>query len=94
MLKRDDSRGLRPMRKIFYSSTMLYALAGLLLLTFFLPDIIGPLPAIVIGAFVIALALFVYNKWSQLPDADLANPAEQDDQQDSDPDDTPPHYRG
>jgi hypothetical protein len=82
------------MRKFFYSITMLYVLAGLLLLTFFLPDIIGPFPAIVIGVFVIALALFVYNKWSQLPDPDLPNPAELDDQQDSDPDDTPPHSKG
>jgi hypothetical protein len=81
------------MRKFFYSSTMLYLLAGLLLLTFFLPDIIGPFPAIVIGVLVIAMALFVYNKWSQLPDPDLTNAGDQDDPHDSDPPETPPHSR-
>ena len=77
------------MRKFFYSRAMLYVLAGLLLFTFFLPDIIGPFPAIVTGVVVIALALFVYNKWSQLPAPPPPDYAEQETQEDSGPPDTP-----
>ncbi len=42
---------------------MLYILAALLVLVFFLPDLIGPLPALACGAVVIALAFFIYNLW-------------------------------
>jgi len=42
---------------------MLYILALLLVLVFFLPDLIGPLPAILCGVAVIAFAFFVYNLW-------------------------------
>lgn len=30
---------------------------------FFLPDIVGPVPALLIGLLTIGCALFVYNKW-------------------------------
>ncbi len=53
------------MRNFFYSRYMLYLLAALLMLVFFLPDIIGPLPALAIGSVVIAISFFVYNKWEK-----------------------------
>lgn len=56
--------------KFLYSKKLLYILAALLLVTFFLPDIIGPIPAIILGGMVIGFALFVYNKWSQVPGND------------------------
>ena len=65
------------MNKFLYSGKLLYILAALLLLTFFLPDIIGPLPAILIGGMVIGVALFVYNRWSQLP-GDEASPPDKE----------------
>lgn len=49
--------------KFFYSRAMLYILALLLVLVFFLPDLIGPLPAILCGVAVIGFAFFVYNLW-------------------------------
>lgn len=42
---------------------MLSILAALLVLVFFLPDLIGPLPALVCGAAVIGFAFFIYNLW-------------------------------
>jgi len=56
---------------------MLCILAALLLFVFFLPDLIGPYPALVIGVIVIGFAFFVYNKWSQADPAD--KPAEKKD---------------
>ena len=53
------------MRAFFYSSAMLYVLAALLVLVFFLPDLIGPLPAVLCGAAVIGCAFFTYNRWCQ-----------------------------
>ena len=55
------------MRQFFYSRSLLVILAVLLLITFFLPDLIGPIPALIIGAVIIGFSFFVYNKWSQLP---------------------------
>jgi hypothetical protein len=42
---------------------MLYILAALLILVFFLPDLIGPLPALACGVAVIGFAFFIYNLW-------------------------------
>ncbi len=52
------------MKKFLYSGKMIYILAALLVLTFFLPDLIGPIPAIIIGGLVIAFAIYVYNLWT------------------------------
>ena len=43
---------------------MLYILAALLVLAFFLPDIIGPVPSIIIGGLIIGFAIYVYNLWT------------------------------
>lgn len=51
------------MSKFLYSSKMLYLLAALLVLVFFLPDIIGPIPALLCGAAVIGFSFYVYNFW-------------------------------
>lgn len=51
------------MSKFLYSSKMLYLLAALLVLVFFLPDIIGPIPALLCGAAVIGFSFYVYNLW-------------------------------
>ncbi len=56
------------MHKFFYSSKMLYILAALLVLVFFLPDLIGPLPAMICGAAVICFAFYIYNLWSKVDD--------------------------
>jgi len=48
----------------------LYILAALLILVFFLPDIIGPIPAIICGGLVIGFAYFVYNLWCRQDDTD------------------------
>ncbi len=42
---------------------MLVILAILLMTVFFLPDFIGPVPSLLIGAAVIGVSFFVYNKW-------------------------------
>lgn len=55
------------MKNFFYSNTLLIILAVLLMTVFFLPDFIGTIPALIIGTIVIGISLFVYNKWSQLP---------------------------
>lgn len=65
------------MNNFLYSSTMLYILVALLVLTFFLPDIIGPVPAVIIGGLVICFALFVYNKWSSIPGENQDEPPEE-----------------
>ena len=44
---------------------MLYILAGLLVIVFFLPDIIGPIPAIICGVIVIGFSIYIYNLWSK-----------------------------
>ncbi len=44
---------------------MLYLLTALLLFVFFLPDMIGPIPAIAVGSVIIGCAFFVYNSWSK-----------------------------
>ena len=49
---------------------MLVILAVLLMTVFFLPDFIGPIPALLIGAAVIGAAFFVYNKWCGLAGED------------------------
>jgi nitroreductase len=46
---------------------MLYILAGLLVLVFFLPEFIGPLPALLCGAVVIGFGFYVYNLWCKEP---------------------------
>lgn len=53
------------MKGFFYSHYMLYLLAALLFLVFFLPDIIGPFPALATGSVIIAISFFVYNKWEK-----------------------------
>ena len=58
------------MPKFFYSSKMLYLLAALLVLVFFLPDLIGPLPAVLCGTAVIGLAFFIYNLWCKAGDSE------------------------
>ncbi len=58
------------MRKFIYSSKMLYILAALLVLVFFLPDLIGPVPAILCAAAVIGLAFFIYNLWCKTGNSD------------------------
>lgn len=66
---------------------MLYILAALLVLVFFLPDIIGPIPALLCGAVVIGFAYYIYNLWSRSeppdttqhppagPEGDLSEPS-------------------
>ena len=53
------------MNKFFHSPIMLYILAALLVLVFFLPDLIGPIPAILGGAVVIGFGFYIYNLWSR-----------------------------
>ena len=53
------------MKKFLYSKKLLCILAALLALAFFLPDLIGPIPAIVIGGLIIAFAFYVYNLWTR-----------------------------
>lgn len=60
------------MKKLLYSPAMFYILAALLILVFFLPDLIGPIPALICGGVVIGFAIFVYNLW-QTP-SPLDNP--------------------
>jgi nitroreductase len=55
------------MNKFFHSTAMLYIMAGLLVLVFFLPDLIGPLPALICGAAVIGFGFYVYNLWCKDP---------------------------
>lgn len=71
------------MPKFLYSRAMLYILAALLVLIFFLPDLIGPLPAIICGVAVIGLAYFVYNLWckSDLPPEQSSRPDDAEDDQ-------------
>ena len=52
------------MKGFLYSSKMLYILAALLVLAFFLPDMIGAVPSIIIGGIIIGFAVYVYNLWS------------------------------
>jgi hypothetical protein len=52
------------MKKFIYSKKLIYILAVLLVLVFFLPDLIGPLPAALCSIVVIGFALYVYNAWS------------------------------
>ena len=61
------------MKNFFYSNTLLIILAVLLMTVFFLPDLIGMIPALVIGTIVIGISLFVYNKWSQLPNETMVD---------------------
>jgi len=73
------------MKNFFYSPKMLYILAGLLVLVFFLPDIIGPIPAIICGGIVIGISLYIYNLWSKQVDKDktvVVDDASDDDQAD------------
>ncbi|THB71168.1 MAG: hypothetical protein D6B25_19115 [Desulfobulbaceae bacterium] len=51
------------MKSFLYSAKMLYLLIALLLVVFFLPDLVGPLPSLIIGGIVIGCALLVYNHW-------------------------------
>ncbi len=66
------------MNKFLYSGKLLYILAALLLLTFFLPDLIGPVPAIVIGVLVIALAFYIYNLWTKNQENEPESKTEED----------------
>jgi nitroreductase len=67
-------------KNFFHSPIMLYILAALLVLVFFLPEFIGPLPALLCGAVVIGFGFYVYNLWcKETPDdtnseAELASP--------------------
>ena len=57
------------MNKFFHSRAILYILAVLLVLVFFLPDLIGPIPALLCGAVVIGFAFYIYNLWCrEIPD--------------------------
>ena len=56
------------MKNFFYSPKMLYILAGLLVLVFFLPDIIGPIPAIICGGIVIGISMYIYHLWNKQED--------------------------
>lgn len=67
------------MNQFFYSRSMLVILAILLMVVFFLPDFIGPIPSLIIGSMIIGFSFFVYNKWSQLPSGE-----EKDDDVDQD----------
>lgn len=62
------------MKKLLYSSKLIYVLAVLLVLVFFLPDLIGPVPAALCSVVVIGFALYVYNLWSssKKPDDETA----------------------
>lgn len=61
----------KSIQKLLYSRALAWILAALLLLAFFLPDLVGPLPALVIGGLIIGLALWVYNLWNKpAPDRD------------------------
>ncbi len=55
------------MNKFFHSPAMLYIMAGLLVLVFFLPEFIGPLPTLICGAVVIGFGFYVYNLWCKDP---------------------------
>lgn len=46
---------------------MLYILAVLLVVVFFLPEFIGPLPALLCGGVVIGFGFYVYNLWCKAP---------------------------
>lgn len=59
------------MNQFFYSRSMLVILAILLMIAFFLPDFIGPIPSLIIGSMIIGFSFFVYNKWSQLPGGEI-----------------------
>ena len=61
------------------STWMFYLLVCLLVLALFLPDLIGPIPALLFGGSIIAFALFVYNQYSSTP-AEPADQAEQNDE--------------
>lgn len=66
------------MNQFFYSRSMLVILAILLMIVFFLPDFIGPIPSLIIGSMIIGFSFFVYNKWSQLPGEEKKDDDEQD----------------
>ena len=51
------------MKKFLNSPALLYILAALLVLVFFLPDLIGPLPSLLCGAVVIGFGFYIYNLW-------------------------------
>ena len=55
------------MNKFLNSPAMLYILAVLLVVVFFLPEFIGPVPALLCGGVVIGFGFYVYNQWSQAP---------------------------
>lgn len=65
------------LNRILHSRALLPLLAALLVLAFFLPDLIGPLPAIIIGGLVVGLCLFVYGKWSQATESDQPRDGDQ-----------------
>lgn len=52
---------------------MFVILAVLLMISFFLPDFLGPIPSLIIGSVVIGFSFFVYNKWSKLPAEEASN---------------------
>lgn len=62
------------MNKFFRSRAMLYILAVLLMLVFFLPDLIGPIPAVLCGAVVIGFSFYIYNLWCKEESDDSAEP--------------------
>lgn len=58
------------MNKILASPTLFLVLAVLLLLAFFLPDLVGPVIGTAAGAAIILLAWLVYGHWCQQPPSD------------------------
>jgi hypothetical protein len=51
------------MKKILASPPLFLVLAGLLLLAFFLPDLVGPVIGTAVSAAIILLAWLIYCQW-------------------------------
>jgi hypothetical protein len=68
----------RRVKKFFYSPAMFYILAALLILVFFLPDLIGPIPALICGALVIGFAIYIYNLWKTPSPLNSMSPDDED----------------
>jgi len=72
------------LQTFIHSAAMFYLVAGLLVLVFFLPDLIGTVPALICGAIVIALAICLYNLWGrEKSDSERAAPPDHDDRSSS-----------
>ncbi|MBE0582878.1 MAG: hypothetical protein IH612_03855 [Desulfofustis sp.] len=51
------------MKTVFSAPSLFVILAALLLLAFFLPDLLGPAIGTAISAVIVLLAVLVYNRW-------------------------------